>query len=448
MLEPSKHTFDTIWGHEAAKAYVIRLLASGRLPPVVLLEGAESLGKRSFALAAAKVILSATRRLPGGGMRAPSLPAARKSNPDPPGDDAEEQDLLFGESDEPDLFPAPVEDVELDLFASQEEPDFPKASPPAPLAEPPAPAPQGAPLAEVPASDDRVSAPTPFLGLSEDVCRRVEASYPVEFNSDGTPTTIGHPDLAILEPSGNSKSILAGQIDALHGIANLPPIQGSCRLVLVFGVDTITSFAANSMLKLLEEPPSYLRFILVTDHPGRVMATIRSRASRIPFFPLRRDEIETRLIESEGLGRDLAGVAAGFSQGRPGLALKVAHGPVLGKRRDLFDARLSLERLGLSGLPGACSRILAAGGSYEESVLLLLSLLRDRLVARHAPGKPELLVNADVRDMLESGRAEDALLDEEWESLLLAMESAKAPYLPNAQAALECALWRAAEGVA
>ncbi len=72
MLEPSKHTFETIWGHEAAKAYVLRLLASGRLPPVLLLEGAESLGKRSFALAAAKVILSATRRLQGGAMRSPS----------------------------------------------------------------------------------------------------------------------------------------------------------------------------------------------------------------------------------------------------------------------------------------------------------------------------------------------------------------------------------------
>jgi DNA polymerase III delta prime subunit len=447
MLEPSKHTFETIWGHEAAKAYVLRLLASGRLPPVLLLEGAESLGKRSFALAAAKVILSATRRLQGGAMRSPSLPAARKSNPAPEPEE-EEQDL-FGASEEPDLFRAPVEEVELDLFASQEEPDFPKAPPPtvaaAPAAQPP---PAREPLVDAPVAAAGAPVPTPFLGLSEDVCRRVESSYPVEYNPDGSPTTIGHPDLAILEPSGNSKSILAGQIDALHGIANLPPIQGSCRLVLVFGVDTITSFAANSMLKLLEEPPSYLRFILVTDNPGRVMATIRSRASRIPFFPLKRADIESRLIASEGLGRDLAAVASGFSQGRPGLALRVAHGQVLGKRRDLFDARLSLERLGLPGLPGSCSRILAAGGSYEESILLLLSLLRDRLIARHAPGQPELLVNADVRDLLESGRADDSLLDEEWEALLLAMESAKAPYLPNAQAALECALWRAAEGVA
>lgn len=447
MLEPSKHTFETIWGHEAAKAYVLRLLASGRLPPVLLLEGTESLGKRSFALAAAKVILSATRRIQGGSMRSPSLPAARKTNPDP---EPDEEPDLFGDADEPDLFAStPVQEVELDLFGSQDEPDFPKAAPPpAPAAAPLPPPPVREALAEAPPPETGAPKPTPFLGLSDDVCRRVEASYPVEFNSDGTPTTIGHPDLAILEPSGNSKSILAGQIDALHGIANLPPIQGTCRLVLVFGVDTITSFAANSMLKLLEEPPSYLRFILVTDHPGRVMTTIRSRASRIPFFPLRRAEIETRLIESEGLGRDLAAVAAGFSQGRPGLALRVAHGPVLGKRRDLFDARLSLERLGLSGLPGACSRILAAGGSYEESILLLLSLLRDRLVLRHAPGKPELLVNADVRDMLEGGRADDLVLDEEWAALLEAMESAKAPYLPNAQAALECALWRAAEGVA
>ncbi len=260
------------------------------------------------------------------------------------------------------------------------------------------------------------------------------------------PVNLAHPDLCIVEPSGNSKSILAGQIDALHRMVSLPPIQGDCRLVLILGIDTITAFAANSMLKLLEEPPASLRFILVTDHPGRTLATIRSRASRLVFFPMRRREIEEALVVREGLARELAAVAAALSQGRPGLALRIAAGGVLQKRRELFEARLSLERLGLPGLSGACTRILATGGSYEEAVLLLLTFLRDRVVARHAPGRPELLVNSDATDLLSAGNATDPALDAEWESLMAALSESRHPFLPNAQAALEHALWDAAGG--
>ncbi len=429
MIDPAKHTFDTLWGHEAQKAFVLGQLSSGRLPQVLLLEGPHGVGKRSFALAAAKVILSASRRLGASEAVAPTLPKAKRRNPD-----TEPSDDLF----------AMRGDSASDLFASEsDEPDLFASAPPAA----PEPPPEPPHVLSPPASRREEPLPRPrFAGLHPDVCRRVEASYPVSYDSDGMQENMAHPDLCIVEPSGNSKSILAGQIDALHRMVGLPPIQGDCRLVLIFGIDTITAFAANSMLKLLEEPPSALRFILVTDNPGRTLATIRSRSSRLTFFPMKRAEIESALIGREGLARDVAAVAAALSQGRPGVALRIAAGGVLQKRRELFEARLSLERLGLPGLPGASARVLAAGGTYEESLLFLMTFLRDRVVFRHAPGRSEFLVNSDVPDLLGAGTASDGQLDEEWDALLLALAEARHPFLPNQQAAMECALWQSACG--
>ncbi|MDX2177836.1 MAG: hypothetical protein SF028_15345 [Candidatus Sumerlaeia bacterium] len=436
MLEPQRHTLETIIGHGAAKAFLLKLLASGRLPPVVLLEGPDALGKRSFALAAAKAVLSAASRAEGAALRAPG-PArmAKRSAPPPPDDDGAD---LFAAHD--DLFGAPAGEPEPDLFGAAEEPP-----PPAP---PPAPAPEpqprsGGPLAD---HDEPRRRAFEFLGYHEDTCRRIEASYPPKYNSDGQQENAAHPDLSIIEPAGNSRSILAAQIDALHDIVRLAPIQSHLRLVLLFGADTITTHAANSMLKLLEEPPAYLHFIMVTDHPHGVLPTIRSRACRVPFHPLPVDELAERLVESEGLARTLARTAAVFAEGRPGVALRAAAAggaadSLLARRRDIFEARRLVDRYGAAGASAAASRIAAAKLPADDTLRLLLCYARDRLVSRHAADRPELLVNGDLPELLPAERADSAELLEEAERLLAAMDALGHPFLPNTQALYELALW-------
>lgn len=437
MREPQQHTFDTLWGLERQSAWLLRLLAAGRLPSVILLEGPDALGKRSWAFAAAKVILSATKRGGPVVLNAPSPASAKRSIPPPPPEDSEPDLFGFTQAPEP----------EPDLFDA---PPVPAPSEPEPIAiaePPPAPEPESFFGEELPeeAAPAVATKAYPFLGLDAAVCRKVESSYPVKYDSDGIPTVLGHPDLTILEPPGNSRSILVSQIHALHQMVALPPIQCEYRVVLIFGADTITSFAANSMLKLLEEPPSYLRFIMVTGHPNRVMRTIRSRSSRVPFYPMTRAALVDALVEKEGVRHSLAEVLAAFAEGRPGMALRAIGTSLLAKRRELFEARLLPERYGPAAVPAAAHRAAqASGGDLNDTARLLFSFLRDRLVARHAPDNPELLVNGDLQELLAAGSADDGELDEELDRILALYDALRHPFLPNAHAALELALWPSA----
>ena len=64
--------------------------------------------------------------------------------------------------------------------------------------------------------------------------------------------------------------------DALDGI-NTAPHRGKWRVVLISPIETLQAVSANTLLKILEEPPQSTLFILVSDRLDRILPTIRSR---------------------------------------------------------------------------------------------------------------------------------------------------------------------------
>ncbi len=419
MLPPEKHTFDTLWGHGPARTLVPRLLAAGRLPHAILLTGPDAIGKRSLAFAMAKAILSAGRPAATVSLSVGDPPKAKRQVPD----DEPEEDL-FGGSEEP----------EADLFGED----------PAPPPPPPLPGPVKQPVLATaplppPSQPGRKPLRAQFLGFDPRVCRLVEASYPVDYTSDGIPKNVGHVDLTIIEPSGR-RSILVDQIRYLKDVASIPPVEGTFRVALVFGADTITPEAGNSILKLLEEPPSYLIMILVANRTARVLPTIKSRCAIVPMSPLDRATLTEKLIDVEKLDRSRAEVAAALCEGRPGVALTMLESGLMERRKEVFAARLQVDRFGIAAVPHAAARI-AGTGKLEESLWLLLSFTRDRLVRQLAPDHPRLLIHGDATDLIEGKKADPLALDAEADRLLSSVDLLAHPYLPNQRAVLELALW-------
>lgn len=473
MLEPSHHTFDTIWGHEPVKKLVRRMLASNRLPHAMLLHGPDGVGKRSLAFAMAKLILSAGLRVPGGTIAAPRgaryswhLDEPARSDNDMFGG-GEGMDDLFGE--QPDLFAEPkqaapppppetpkeeakpkrarksakakkeeppaleakqaqAETAETKPKASRKKAAAPKDEAPAPPAEAPAPAP-------APAAAPR------SLAIDPRVDKLVAKSYPVQYAGD-MPIMSGFADLNIIEPAPGKKGIRVEQVRALtEEIGYLAPIESTWRVVLIFGADTITPSAANSLLKLLEEPPSFLVLILVTDSPYRVLETIRSRCASLPCHPVDRDELTHRLVQEERCDPSHARVAASLAEGRPGVALSYLSGKALEQRQEILEARLGVDRRGLASVPMSASRVLKAAGSVGTASTLLLALARDRLVRRFAPGVEHLLINGDLAARFDEFTPDPADLCEEAERLLDALRLSQHPAIPAAEPAIELALW-------
>ncbi len=77
--------------------------------------------------------------------------------------------------------------------------------------------------------------------------------------------------------------------------AQLAP-AGNCKTIIIENADRMQDSARNAMLKILEEPPKTVRFILLTSRRASMMATILSRSRLYPFAP--RDQAATELILS------------------------------------------------------------------------------------------------------------------------------------------------------
>lgn len=102
----------------------------------------------------------------------------------------------------------------------------------------------------------------------------------------------------------------------------LLPGDGERRVFLIRHAHNMNASAQNALLKLLEEPPSYAFFILMTENAGAILPTILSRCTRFAVAPL-----EVRLIEQllaqkyPDKNRDEIQTAAAGCQGIAGNAI-------------------------------------------------------------------------------------------------------------------------------
>ncbi|HEY2395564.1 MAG TPA: DNA polymerase III subunit delta' [Rudaea sp.] len=140
---------------------------------------------------------------------------------------------------------------------------------------------------------------------------------------DGYP---GHPDARFVGFAFNDKSkkmygeVVVDQIRELSAWLALTPQIGRAQVVLIEPADAMNNAAANALLKTLEEPNAARYLLLVSAHPARLPATIRSRCQHIGFSLPPGDTALGWLLE-HGIDRPAAEAALEASAGNPGLAL-------------------------------------------------------------------------------------------------------------------------------
>jgi len=94
-----------------------------------------------------------------------------------------------------------------------------------------------------------------------------------------------HPDVIELAAPEGKERIGIGQVRDVIRLAQFAPVQSTCKVCLIPNAERLTIEAANALLKILEEPPRGLRFILIAEHPSDLLPTIvsRSRLIRVPI---------------------------------------------------------------------------------------------------------------------------------------------------------------------
>ena len=134
-----------------------------------------------------------------------------------------------------------------------------------------------------------------------------------------------HPDLRHVTFELNDKGdkfrseIIVDQIRDLGQWFALTPQLGGAQVALIVPADKLNGSAANALLKTLEEPSRDRYLILVTDLPGRLPATIRSRCPKLEFRPPPRAEAEAWLL-ARGHAAAVLRPALDAARGHPALA--------------------------------------------------------------------------------------------------------------------------------
>jgi DNA polymerase III subunit delta' len=90
-----------------------------------------------------------------------------------------------------------------------------------------------------------------------------------------------HPDVASVRPIDESRQIRIEQVRELAEGLSLTSHQGGFKVGILSPADVLNRFAANALLKTLEEPPARTVLILVATQPSRLPATILSRCQRV-----------------------------------------------------------------------------------------------------------------------------------------------------------------------
>jgi len=131
-----------------------------------------------------------------------------------------------------------------------------------------------------------------------------------------------HPDFRHTEPPEDKENILIEQVRDLIAWVGLTTRNAGYRVALLSPAERLTTPAANTLLKTLEEPPARTLFVLAAERAGGLPATVRSRCQGIGFVePPRALALEWTAARSDAacadaaalldaaLGRPLAAVA-------------------------------------------------------------------------------------------------------------------------------------------
>ena len=97
------------------------------------------------------------------------------------------------------------------------------------------------------------------------------------------------------------------EVQALLEQAVYKPVQGRFKVFMIDEVHMLTNTAFNAMLKTLEEPPEYLKFVLATTDPQKVPVTVLSRCLQFNLRPMAPETIREHLgkvLEVEQVGAD------------------------------------------------------------------------------------------------------------------------------------------------
>jgi len=215
-----------------------------------------------------------------------------------------------------------------------------------------------------------------------------------------------HPAYYYLEPE--SKNI---KIEQIREIRRRFYYQGENRVCLIWRAELMTAEAASSLLKILEDPPHGLYFILLAEHIQQLFSTIVSRCKRFLLQPLTAGSIGAILEQYGTIRPEKKELAVRMSKGLPGAALTIAHDlSYEEKLQGAFNLAACLICGRLTPRETVGQAVLLSESEDLLFVLELLYLYYREVLFRQLGYKEALLINSDWHTVYSEGVSPGALI--------------------------------------
>ena len=183
-----------------------------------------------------------------------------------------------------------------------------------------------------------------------------------------------HPECIIVEGTGTSGQIKVEQIREVRTKVQETGFTEKGKTVIIENANRMTSAAANALLKVLEEPPQGVLFILTAPSTGAVMPTILSRCAVFSLSPIPED-VCVQKIKEQYPGANAKFLSAVFG-GRLGLCLQYAASP---DKKEVLERSLqavkAIARNNIYTLATIFSKIEKEKEKVEEVLMLMQFLL-------------------------------------------------------------------------
>lgn len=248
--------------------------------------------------------------------------------------------------------------------------------------------------------DIHVFIPVPSQVSFKDVQRRIEmlADDPYAV------VDFGHvPELDGGDKSKNRRSFypLDYYEKEIRPTAYLAPNEGRRTVIILSKVETMRKEVANAFLKLLEEPPEDVMFLLTTDQPERLLPTIISRCQLVPFVPVPPADIEHALVGNHGFDAAEAQYLSRVCGGNYAMTRFYDLDALRKQRQELVGflrASYGVDAARVAQQAETWSKELNSD-SISDLLDMMEILLRDIAVYRHS-GNADMMINVDQIDVI------------------------------------------------
>jgi DNA polymerase III subunit delta' len=202
-----------------------------------------------------------------------------------------------------------------------------------------------------------------------------------------------HPNEFLIEPEGRDIHVNTIREEVWNPVSRTAPEPGR-KLFVIREADRLSPAAADTLLKVLEEPPADAVFLLMSARAHELPETIRSRCHTVTFTALS-ESFVVEVLTGEGVEETTAHLAARLTGGNLGRARRLAvSDDGLAFREAAVDA-LELAARGPAGALEAADAVLAAASGYKKAMQAELD--EELAPFRDEKGRPEDAYRGAIR---------------------------------------------------